>query len=95
MSNDVTRNPIRIDTVGTVTTDRHNILAFNVIPSNTNWNVDLFATGSAYGARLFSAFGADKRSYNLSLGKPKPTQGIEAVTLTNITEVDVYTDASD
>ncbi len=70
MSNDASKNPITVDTVGDVTTEKHNITGFNVVPSNTNWEVILHATGSALYSKLFHAFGADKRSYPFSPARP-------------------------
>lgn len=95
MANDPSHNPIRIDTVGAVTTDKRRITGFTVVPGNTSWEAVLFATGSAFGAKLFHAKNAANESYYESRVPPKPTQGIRAVTLTNITEILVHTDEGD
>ena len=95
MSNDATKNPIRIDTIGAVTTDRRRITGISVLPSAGTWEVELFATGSSWGGKLFHAIGATATSYYEPFSPPKPTLGIRALTLTNITEVLVRTDEGD
>ncbi len=95
MPNEATKNPIRIDTVGTVTTEKKRIVGISVLPSANAWEAVLFATGSSWGAKLFHAKGSTTTSYYEPINPPKPTLGIEAVTLTNITEVLVRTDEGD
>ncbi len=95
MSNDATKNPIRIDTVGAVTTERKRVTGVSVLPSAGSWEAELFATGSNWGAKLFHAKGAGATSYYEPIVPPKPTLGIRAITLTNISEVLVRTDESD
>lgn len=95
MSNNATKNPIRIDTIGTVTTNRKRIIGISVLPSDVSWEAMLFSTGSNWGGKLFHAKGGDITSYYESINPPKPTLGIEAVTLTNIEEVLVRTDEGD
>ena len=95
MSNNATKNPIRIDTVGAVTTGKKRIIGISVLPSAASWEAELFATGSNWGAKLFHAKGAAATSYYESFSPPKPTLGIRAITLTNITEVLVRTDEGD
>jgi hypothetical protein len=95
MTNDPLKNPIRIDTLGNVTNERKRIVGISVLPSAGSWEAELFATGSSWGAKIFHAKGADASSYYEPINPPKPTLGIQAVTLTNITEVLVRTDESD
>lgn len=95
MSNDVSKNPIRIDTVGAVTIDRKRITGISVLPSAGSWEAVLFSTGSSWGGKLFHAKGSTATSYYEPFSPPKPTQGIRAITLTNITEILVRTDESD
>lgn len=95
MSNDATKNPIRIDTVGAVTIDRKRITGISVLPSAGSWEAELFATGSNWGGKLFHAKGSTVTSYYESFCPPKPTLGIRALTLTNVTEIMVRTDEGD
>lgn len=95
MSNDASKNPIRIDTVGTVTNHTRRITGYTVVPSQLGWEAVLFSTGSNFGTKLFHAKGGSNQTYESMYPRPKPTMGIEAVTLTNITEIMVHTDEAD
>ena len=95
MANDASKNPIRIDTEGLVTTRKVRVVAFNVDPSSTSWEVELHSTGASWGGLLFRSSNSADEPYGLPLPFPKPTKGIWAVTLTNVNEVDVYTDEGD
>jgi hypothetical protein len=87
----VKRNPIRIDGTGPVNPGwQGKVIGINSIPSAGSWVTDIYESGASFGRRVYYAKHAAADSkldiVDIDIG----TDGLYAVTLTNITEVDVY-----
>ena len=86
MSNNPNVNPIVCDSANVITTAEKRIIGIQVVPSGATWEVVLKDSNAVTKFRL------NEKCYPLFLCKPLFVTGLTCSTLTNITEVLIYTD---